>query len=292
MGQPYGQPPMGQPYGQPHFADPYGQTPFTEPYIQTPFTEPYGQPPMDQPYGQPPMDQPYGQPPMDQPYGQPPMDQHPMDQPPMEETPSESLYGQSTEPENSSKINIEKTFKGIIPYYEKNIIYVILNFNEITDIPKNTNWVNVYEVENISPDIKHFFTENPYLTTIHTAFLTKAPTPNVMYLSQITDSGEYQNIKLTDTSMLNRIIPRSYIKGKGNFFLFSKTPILSTTPEEELVKALVFINDSDSSVVLKDSAYSFGSAKFISPYLFNQFKYQNTEYLFIKQYDLFKVLTK
>jgi len=110
-----------------------------------------------------------------------------------------------------------------------------------------------------------------------------------MYLSQITDSGEYQNILSIEFSSTS-LIPRSYIKKKGNFFLFSKTPILSTSIENELVKALVFIDERDNSIILKDSAFSFGSAKFTSPYLFNEFTYQNIEYLFIKQYDLFKIL--
>ena len=191
-----------------------------------------------------------------------------------------------------SEINIEKIFKGIIPYYPNNIIYAILNFNEISTIPKNTKWVTVSEIEKnnkISPNILNFFTENSYVNKLHTAYLTEVLIPEVMFLCKITDSGEYVNIFQKDIT-IPMIIPRSYIKEKGDFFLFSKTPILSTTDENEIVKALIFMDKSDTSVILKDSTFSFGSPKFTPPFLFNEFTYQNNEYVFIKQYDSFMIL--
>ena len=183
-------------------------------------------------------------------------------------------------------------FRGIIPYYPNNTIYVILNFTNMNTLPKDYKWITVSEIEqsNNMPLVQNFFTENPYMKILHTAYLTPVPIPKIMYLCKGNDSNQYQNIKLSDTNKINYIIPRTFISKKGNYFLFSKTVILSTDKSEDLVKALIFIDEENQTNILSESSVGFGSASFESPYIFNKFTNQNTEYLFVKPFDSFLLL--
>jgi hypothetical protein len=322
-------PPLGQPqpnpYAQPQ-VPPFGQLQ-PNPYEQSqpnPYAEPQPNPyeqPQPNPYEQPqpnpyeqPQVPPFGQPEQPQvpPFGQPEQPQYPQTEPeesqypqteqeqpqypqtePEEsqyETPIEDIPIQNT-PVEDTQFNIESSFKGIIPYYTNNIIYVVLNYTSISSIPKDTHWVTVSEIEtnqNISYEIKQFFQQNEYMKTIHDAYLRPLPNPKVFYLSKLNDSGDYENIP-RDANSVDFLIPRTFIKEKGNFFLFSKTPILSTN-ESELLKALVFIDESDLSKIDKSALFSFGNSKMKSSQIFSEFTNKNTEYLFVKQFDSFLLL--
>jgi len=201
------------------------------------------------------------------------------------------MYAESQLPLDTAietPFNIEACFKGIIPYYTNNIIYVILNYTNISSFPKNTNWSSVSEIETnqyVSYEIKQFFEQNEYMKTIHDAYLRPVPNPKVYYLCKLKSSGDYENIP-RDSYTVDYLIPRTFIKEKGNFFLFSKTPILSTS-EFDLLKALVFIDDSDLSKIDKSSLFSFGNSKMTSSQIFSEFTINSTEYLFVKKFDSF-----
>ena len=183
-------------------------------------------------------------------------------------------------------------FRGIIPYYPNNTIYVILNFTNMNSVPKGCKWNTVSEIEqtNNMPLVQNFFTENLYMKILHTAYLTPVPTPKIMYLCKGNESNQYENIKLSDTNKINYVIPRTFISKKGNYFLFSKIPILSTDKSEDLVKALVFIDENNKINILSESTFGFGTSSFESPYIFNTFTNQNTEYVFVKPFDSFLLL--
>jgi len=291
---PVEQPPTYTPVGQPNPYGTTGQPP--NPYETTGQPNPYGTTGQPSPYGtteQTPTYTPVEQP---SPYGTteqtPAYDTSQYDttseSSPYDKTISSSEQVQPT----SDSINIDTMFRGIIPYYPNNTIYVILNFTNMNSVPKGCKWNTVSEIEqtNNMPLVQNFFTENLYMKILHTAYLTPVPTPKIMYLCKGNESNQYENIKLSDTNKINYVIPRTFISKKGNYFLFSKIPILSTDKSEDLVKALVFIDENNKINILSESTFGFGTSSFESPYIFNTFTNQNTEYVFVKPFDSFLLL--
>jgi hypothetical protein len=128
----------------------------------------------------------------------------------------------------------------------------------------------------MDPTVISFLNDQSYLTTIFNKNLESVQIPKVYYLCK-EENGEYVNIE-NDKSIF---IPRTFIKGKGNFFLFSETPILKNETRD--LKQYQIIFDENGENVLKDDSGFFASFKpFDQKYIFNTFTKVNTNYLFVK----------
>jgi hypothetical protein len=193
-------------------------------------------------------------------------------------------------PEESFDSEFETMFKGIVPYYSQNIIYVVLNFsNTQMESSKTYKWTSLDEILNerkpndvlIDSTVKYFLDENEYMKHIQDSFLTPVIIPKRMYLCKKDENGNFVNVEKNGTTDI--LYERTYISGKGNFFLFSETPILKNE-KRELEECLLFY-DKNNENVLKDPFFSFFYPKFGEKYMFNRFVKQNTQYVFVKSLD-------
>ena len=191
-------------------------------------------------------------------------------------------YGETSYDQTS---NIQSQFKGIITDYPNNNITVVLNIEE--GIPSTYKFATLDEIlikkkiNNISvdPTVISFLNEQSYLTTIYNKNLEPIQIPKVYYLCK-EENGEYVNIENNKSNF----IPRTFIKGKGNFFLFSETPILNNETRD--LKQFQIIFDENGENVLKDDSGFFASFKpFDQNYMFNTFVNVNTKYLFLKSLE-------
>jgi hypothetical protein len=181
--------------------------------------------------------------------------------------------------------SIQSQFKGMITNYPENIITVLLN---ITDsIPSIFKFASLYEImiqkkiNNIPVDnsVDIFLKQHPYLTIIYNQHLESVQIPKIYYLCK-EENGEYVNI---EKDKLN-YIPRTFIKGKGNFFLFSETPILNNETRD--LKQYQIIFDENGENVLNDDSGFFTSLNaFNVNFQFNTFTKVNTKYLFLKSLE-------
>jgi hypothetical protein len=323
----YGQQPPPSEYGQQPPPSEYGQQPSSGLGIQQqPPPSEYGQPPSSE-YGQPPPSE-YGQPPpsgfgmpslseqsgfeqqqsgfgislpsefgqSQSSFGMPPPSGFEQQPPsgfgislPSEFGQSQSSFGMPPSLEQPD-FDIKTAFKGIIPYYPDNIVYVIIDLTktELSKTNKDIKWTTISEIEESSKNINQFLIENPFMKIIHNAYLIPIPIPKAYYLCKLNESSnDYENILIDDASSSSYLIPRTYINDKGNYFLFSKKSILSTSNTDELLKGLVFIDETDKTVILEDATFTIGTQRFDPPYIFNTFQKQSTEYVFVKQFDSF-----
>jgi hypothetical protein len=172
--------------------------------------------------------------------------------------------------------------------YPNNNITVVLNITN--EIPSTYTFATLDEIliqkkiNNISvdPTVISFLNDQTYLTTIFNKHLESVQIPKVYYLCK-EENGEYVNIENIENVKSN-FIPRTFIKGKGNFFLFSETPILKN--ETRNLKQFQIIFDENGENVLKDESGFFGSFKpFDQKYMFNTFTKVNTNYLFVKSIE-------
>ena len=205
-----------------------------------------------------------------------------------QETPS--FFGQNVESPFSGESIDPPTFKGIIPYYSEKNVYVILNFTKTEFEESNTyKWATLDEIENIQQinnvpidsEIKYFLDENEYMKVIHNEYLRPVPIPKVMYLCKEDENGQIVNVEKNSFNKV--LIPRTYINGKGNYFLFSETPIVKN--EERVLQQFLIFYEEPEKTVLKDPFFSFFYKKFEDKYLFNSFIKQNTQYLFVKSLE-------
>jgi hypothetical protein len=166
-----------------------------------------------------------------------------------------------------------------------NNITVVLNITE--GIPSTYTFATLDEIlikkkiNNISvdPTVISFLNEQSYLTVIYNKNLEPIQIPKVYYLCK-EENGEYVNIE----NGKSKFIPRTFIKGKGNFFLFSETPILNNETRE--LKQFQIIFDENGENVLKDDSGVFASFKpFDKQFQFNTFTIVNTKYLFLKSLE-------
>ena len=135
---------------------------------------------------------------------------------------------------------------------------------------------------NIDNKIPSFFQQNDYLTKIYNQNIQPIIIPKVYYLCK-EENGEFVNIEnIRDEPIL--FIPRTFIKGKGNFFLFSETPILKNE-SRELKQVLLFFDENSPDVLKENSGFFNSSKKFEKIYNFNKFEQKSTKYLFIKSLD-------
>ena len=215
-----------------------------------------------------------------------------------------------------STIEIENQYKGIITNYPENIITVILNFSDFTNelpesytqlnnstkLPVTTvqsgdysnirgykyvlldEIINKKNIDNIPIDneINEFLKDNDYLMKINDIHLQPIPFPKKYYLCK-QENGEYINIEKINEISKN-FIPTTFIEGKGNFFLFSETPILKNEKRDLIQFSIIF--DENGENVLNDNSGFFSSFKpFDEKYLFNTFTQINTKYLFLKSLE-------
>ena len=214
----------------------------------------------------------------------------PQQQQPIEGQETSSFFGENVESPFSGESTDPPTFKGIIPYYSEKNIYVILNFTKTEFEESNTyKWATLDEIENIQQinnvpidsEIKYFLDENEYMKVIHNAYLRPVPIPKVMYLCKEDENGQIVNVEKNSFNKV--LIPRTYINGKGNYFLFSETPIVKN--EERVLQQFLIFYEEPEKTVLKDPFFSFFYQKFEDKYLFNSFIKQNTQYLFVKSLE-------
>jgi hypothetical protein len=209
---------------------------------------------------------------------------------PTEGQETSSFFGENVESPFSGESIDPPTFKGIIPYYSEKNVYVILNFTKTEFEESNTyKWATLDEIKNIQQinnvpidsEIKYFLDENEYMKVIHNEYLRPVPIPKVMYLCKEDENGQIVNVEKNSFNKV--LIPRTYINGKGNYFLFSETPIVKN--EERVLQQFLIFYEEPEKTVLKDPFFSFFYQKFEDKYLFNSFIKQNTQYLFVKSLE-------
>ena len=170
----------------------------------------------------------------------------------------------------------------MVTNYPENVITIVLNFTE-SDFKTSSfyQYVSLSEIQKttqIDSAVNTFFQQNPYLTKIYNVHLEEVPIPKTYYLCK-EENGEFVNVaKSTD------IIPRTFIKGKGNFFLFSETPIL-TDETRDLAKFAVLFDENGENVLKEDSGFFSSLKPFEEKYAFHLFTQNSRKFVFLKSLE-------